>query len=124
MFASDKDAVEAIGAAAGARSTTHHHSDGTVMRGFLQAKTRIAGEILQKFVTYHKAVVILGNIESQLNESAALRDFVRECNRGRDIWFLTGRAELDEKLSKTNPVIGFQRHSVAKGQVCPKPEVV
>ena len=54
---------------------------------FCHLKTRIAGEVLQKFVTYRKRVVILGDISGHLNESSALRDFVYECNVGRDIWF-------------------------------------
>src|ERR1017187_5176944 len=43
---------------------------------FFHLKTRVAGEVLQKFVTYRIRVVILGDISARLNESSALRDFV------------------------------------------------
>ena len=65
---------------------------------FFQLKTRVAGEILQKFVTYRNRVVILGDISKQLSESSALRDFVYECNKGHHVWFLTTVEELDRKL--------------------------
>lgn len=70
---------------------------------FFRLKTRVAGEILQKFVTYRKRVVIVGDISSHLNASSALRDFVRECNSGRNIWFVTTSAELDHKLLVQTP---------------------
>jgi hypothetical protein len=66
---------------------------------FFHLKTRVAGEVLQKFVTYRKRVVILGDISGRLRESSALRDFVYECNAGREIWFMTRLEELDQKLS-------------------------
>jgi hypothetical protein len=65
---------------------------------FFRLKTRIAGEILQKFVTYGMRVAILGDISRQITESEALRDFVYECNRGPDIWFVENRDELTKRL--------------------------
>ncbi len=65
---------------------------------FFDLKTRVAGEVLQKFVTYRKRVVILGDISARLKESSSLRDFVYECNAGREIWFMKSLDELDQKL--------------------------
>jgi hypothetical protein len=65
---------------------------------FFHLKTRVAGEFFQKFVTYRKRVVILGDISVHLNTSSALRDFVYECNAGREIWFMTNLGELTQKL--------------------------
>ncbi|MBV8895757.1 MAG: DUF4180 domain-containing protein [Acidobacteriaceae bacterium] len=65
---------------------------------FFQLKTRVAGEILQKFVTYRKRVAILGDISAHLNESSSLRDFVYECNAGTAIWFVRTLGELAEKI--------------------------
>jgi hypothetical protein len=42
---------------------------------FFDLKTRIAGEVLQKFVTYRKRVVILGDISDRLN--ASLKSLMR-----------------------------------------------
>lgn len=47
---------------------------------FFNIKTGVAGEILQKFSNYGFRVVIVGDFSKY--ESAALSDFIRECNRG------------------------------------------
>jgi len=65
---------------------------------FFHLKTRVAGEILQKFVTYRKRVAILGDISAHLKESSSLRDFVHECNTGSAIWFVTTLDELSAKI--------------------------
>lgn len=70
---------------------------------FFHLKTRVADEVLQKFVTYRKRVVILGDISARLNESSALRDFVYECNAGREIWFITSLEQLGQKLLAQSP---------------------
>jgi len=94
----DHDAVELIGAA------SEHAPELMVIPvdrfgdGFFQLKTRMAGEILQKFVTYHVRVAIVGDISGHLSESGVLMDFVRECNRGCDIWFAASMEEIWERL--------------------------
>ncbi len=52
---------------------------------FFDLRTGLAGEILQKFVNYQLKLTIKG--EWQTVESNALRDFIRECNRGNWISF-------------------------------------
>lgn len=66
--------------------------------GFLTLSTRIAGDVIQKFVTYGLQVVFVGDISAAVAASNALRDFVRESNRGRHVWFVADRAELETKL--------------------------
>jgi len=61
---------------------------------FFRLRTGIAGQFLQKFVTYGVRVAILGDISPHLDASSALRDFVYESNRGRDIWFVATLEEL------------------------------
>jgi hypothetical protein len=56
--------------------------------GFLTLSTRIAGEVIQKFVNYGFKVAFLGDISAEVEASDALRDFVRESNRGQHVWFL------------------------------------
>ncbi len=65
---------------------------------FFDLKTRVAGEIVQKFGTYGWRIAILGDISSHIAASDALRAWVAECNRGRQVWFLQSAAELDERL--------------------------
>ena len=65
---------------------------------FFRLKTRIAGEVIQKMVTYRLRLAILGDITRQVSESSALRDFVYECNRGTQVWFVANIAELERQL--------------------------
>jgi len=67
--------------------------------GFFDLETRIAGEILQKFVTYQLPVVIVGDITPFTAASPALRAFVAESNRGHQIWFVADPAELEARLA-------------------------
>ncbi|MER6487877.1 DUF4180 domain-containing protein [Streptomyces virginiae] len=66
---------------------------------FFRLSTRVAGDIIQKFVQYRVGIVVLGDISRHTADSAALRDFVRECNRGRQTWFLADAEELRERLA-------------------------
>jgi hypothetical protein len=66
--------------------------------GFFRLRTRIAGDVIQKFVQYRMGLVVLGDISRHTEASSALRDFVRECNRGRQTWFLADVEELRERL--------------------------
>jgi uncharacterized protein DUF4180 len=68
---------------------------------FFQLKTRIAGELIQKFVQYRRRLVILGDISGFLAESSALRAFVAESNRGKDVWFVASLHDLEERLAGT-----------------------
>ncbi|HZR44550.1 MAG TPA: DUF4180 domain-containing protein [Ktedonobacteraceae bacterium] len=65
---------------------------------FFQLKTRLAGQILQKFVQYRRHIVILGDISEPLAQSKAFRDFVYETNRGNQVWFMANLQELNERL--------------------------
>ncbi|MEV0600628.1 DUF4180 domain-containing protein [Streptomyces sp. NPDC050315] len=65
---------------------------------FFQLRTRVAGEIVQKFVNYRMGLVVLGDISRHTAASSALQDFVRECNRGHQTWFLTTLDELQQRL--------------------------
>ncbi|MCX5015606.1 DUF4180 domain-containing protein [Streptomyces sp. NBC_00555] len=66
---------------------------------FFRLSTRVAGEIIQKFVQYRVGIIVLGDISRHTEASSALRDFVRECNRGTQTWFLADDAELRERLA-------------------------
>ncbi|NEM91944.1 DUF4180 domain-containing protein [Galbitalea soli] len=66
---------------------------------FFHLSTRIAGDILQKFVNHRVQLAILGDLDSHLRTSAALRDFVAESNRGTHVWFLRDRPALEARLA-------------------------
>lgn len=66
---------------------------------FFRPRTRVAGEIVQKFAQYGIGLVVLGDVSAHIEASSALRDFVRECDRGRQTWFVRDEAELAERLA-------------------------
>ncbi|WP_415950741.1 DUF4180 domain-containing protein [Streptomyces sp. KLOTTS4A1] len=65
---------------------------------FLVLRTRLAGDVIQKFVQYGVKLAVVGDITAHVAASTALRDFVRECNRGTQTWFVTDLAELEDRL--------------------------
>lgn len=65
---------------------------------FLHLSTRLAGDVIQKFVNYRLRLAILGDISDSVARSEALRDFVRESNRGRAVWFLDDLDSLRSRL--------------------------
>lgn len=65
---------------------------------FFDLKTKIAGEILQKFSTYGVRLAIVGDFSKY--ESKSLSDFIFECNNGGRIMFLGDIDEAIERLSK------------------------
>ena len=66
--------------------------------GVLDLKTRLLGEMLQKFVNYGFRVAFLGDVSRVCAASKPFADFVRETNRGPQIWFLPDRAALLARL--------------------------
>jgi hypothetical protein len=65
---------------------------------FFRLRTGIAGEFLQKLVNYRIGLAVVGDISAHLAASTALRDLVRECNRGDQAWFLPTMADFDRRL--------------------------
>lgn len=65
---------------------------------FFDLSTGIAGEMLQKFSNYGVKLAVVGdfcNVKSQ-----SLRAFIRECNRGRHVFFAQNKDQAIEKLLK------------------------
>jgi hypothetical protein len=67
---------------------------------FFRLKTRIAGELIQKFVQYRRRLAIVGDISRHLAESSALQALVNESNRGKDVWFLASLDQLSRRLEQ------------------------
>ena len=63
--------------------------EGQLSPDFFDLKTRLAGEILQKFANYHFRLSIVGDFSKY--ESNALNAFIIECNRGSHISFVDNR---------------------------------
>lgn len=65
---------------------------------FFELKTKLAGEILQKFSNYRAQLAIIGDFNKY--NSKSLRDFIYESNKGGRIFFVSAFEEAKEKLIK------------------------
>jgi len=93
-----RDATELIGAARSQQAELAVIPAARLGDEFFRLKTGIAGEIIQKFVTYQVRLVIVGDIPRYLLESSALRDLVYESNHGTNVWFLPDLQSLASRL--------------------------
>lgn len=100
----DSDAAGLISEAAEYRAHVIAISAKRFDAGFFRLRTGIAGQVIQKFLTYGFRLVIVGDISEHLQESSALRDFVYECNRGSHVWFVADLDELHHRLLQTKTV--------------------
>jgi len=64
---------------------------------FFDLSTRLAGEILQKFVNYHIKIAIVGDFSKYTSKS--LRDFIYESNYGKHVFFLPDEMQAVQKIS-------------------------
>lgn len=92
------DAVSLIGEARSGGAAIVAIPTSRLNEDFFRLRTGVAGAFLQKFVMYGVQVVILGDIDQAVAASVALRDFVRESNRGTAIWFCKDEKELAKRL--------------------------
>lgn len=68
---------------------------------FFELKTKLAGEILQKFTNYKMKAAIVGEFHGY--DSKSLRDFIYECNKGKQFLFKPTEAEALEALHRASP---------------------
>ena len=68
---------------------------------FFVLSTCLAGEILQKFINYEMKLAIYGDFSGYT--SKPLQAFIRESNRGRDLFFVADQEEAVRKLSTARP---------------------
>jgi hypothetical protein len=60
--------------------------------------------MIQKFVNYRLRLAIIGDVAAYDEQSAALRAFSSESNRGRTLWFSPTLADLQARLAAWQPV--------------------
>ena len=65
---------------------------------FFDLKTKMVGEILQKFSNYRFPLVLIGDFSKFPSQS--LQDFIRESNKGRQVNFVPTFSEALQLLSK------------------------
>jgi hypothetical protein len=67
---------------------------------FFELRTKLAGEILQKYVNYKMKLAIIGDFNKY--NSNSLNAFIVECNQGKQIFFTADLESAIEKLLKSN----------------------
>ena len=70
-----------------------------VAEDFFVLSTRLAGEVLQKYVNYGGRMAIYGDYSRYT--SKPLRDFMYESNKGRDFFFVSTKDEAVAALAKS-----------------------
>ncbi|MFC7484314.1 DUF4180 domain-containing protein [Luedemannella flava] len=99
LLAAGQDVLDLIGDAFGSNAEIVAIPADRLGEDFFTLRTRMAGEIVQKFVNYRLRLVVVGDISDYVARSDALRDFVFEANRGRQLWFVADAGELDRRLA-------------------------
>ncbi|MDF2652122.1 MAG: hypothetical protein K0Q73_7927 [Paenibacillus sp.] len=97
--------IEDVQSALDLMATVHYESGcdrivihkSLLSESFFDLKTRLAGEILQKFINYRVKIAFIGDFS--VYPSQSFQDFIYECNRGNDIFFLPTEQQAIEKLS-------------------------
>jgi hypothetical protein len=69
-----------------------------ICEDFFHLSTKLAGEILQKFINYNFKIAIVGDFS--IYTSKSLKDFIYESNNGKDIFFVLDEKQAIEKLSR------------------------
>lgn len=93
-----QDAVELLGNCRYQGADRIIISKDQIIPEFFDLKTKIAGEILQKFSNYQVQVAIVGDYSGFTSKS--LKDFIFESNKGKLVSFVGSIDEAKSRLSK------------------------
>lgn len=69
-----------------------------IAEDFFFLSSGLAGEILQKYVNYGGRIAIYGDYSHYT--SKPLKDFIYECNKGKDVFFVATEAEALDRLTR------------------------
>lgn len=103
LLASERDISGFLGDALGHEAQWLALPVSRLGEDFLKLRTRLAGETMQKFVNYRIGLAVIGDISQAVAASDALRDYVRECNRGQQVWFRPDLPALNAALEGLKP---------------------
>ncbi len=99
VIVTERQATDILGEARGHDAKLVILPAGRLATAFFQLRTGLAGAIVQKFVTYQMKLAIVGDIPAEALQSTALQAFIKESNRGQDIWFIDRIEDLKLRLS-------------------------
>jgi hypothetical protein len=66
---------------------------------FFRLATGVAGAIVQKFVNYRLRLVVVGDVAHRGEPAGPVADWIREADRGRELWFVADEVELERRLA-------------------------
>lgn len=98
--AGERDATDLIGAASwwgAVWVAVPVHRLGT---GFFELRSGVAGGVVQKFAQYGVGLAVVGDVSAEVAASESLGAFVRESDRGRQLWFVADTEELRGRLAR------------------------
>jgi hypothetical protein len=99
MLGTVRDLTDLIGEALSQQATVIVAPVERFDAAFFQLRSGLAGEFIQKIVNYRLKLAVIGDISGHSNASTSWRDFVREANRGSNVFFLPDLDALAAKLS-------------------------
>lgn len=99
LLATARDGSDFLGEAWGVEAEMMAIPVSRLGADFLRLRTRLAGEVIQGFVNYRMRLAIVGDVSAEVADSDALRDFIRESNRGNSVWFVETVDELKRRLA-------------------------
>ncbi|MEV0315339.1 DUF4180 domain-containing protein [Nonomuraea fuscirosea] len=97
-----RDVLDLIGEAWSTRATWVSVPADRLPGGFFTLSNGVAGEITQKFAQYGIGLAIVGDVSGHAASSSSVRDWIYECNRGRQLWFVRD----DEELTTRHATLG------------------
>ncbi|WP_397327119.1 DUF4180 domain-containing protein [Paenibacillus oceani] len=71
-----------------------------ITEDFFELKTGLAGDVLQKYANYKVKLAIVGDFDKY--NSKSLKDFIYECNNGKQVFFLKDKQEALHALHSNN----------------------
>ena len=86
FIATPQDALDIIMEAVYAESRKIVLHKEHVVPDFFDLKSGLAGEVLQKVINYQVQIAVVGDFQNIQSDS--FQAFVRECNRGKDMYFV------------------------------------
>ncbi|CAM4521430.1 hypothetical protein FHS16_006317 [Paenibacillus endophyticus] len=93
IIESDEIVIANVQDALDLMATVSYHEDcykmlirkSNINEDFFELKTKLAGDILQKYTNYKVKLAIVGDFESY--DSKSLKDFIYESNNGKQVFF-------------------------------------
>lgn len=96
--ADEASALDLIGDAFGAGANVVSVPVERLSPEFFRLRSGVAGAVVQKFANYRLRLVVVGDATYHGPTSGPVDDWMREANRGRELWFVADDAELERRL--------------------------